>query len=75
MPLDELVRAAVIIYGPEWQTPLAADLKVSLRTVQRWASGTMQPPDVRAELAEICRRRAAALTALADQLAADAVSP
>ena len=68
MPLDDLVRAAEIIYGPEWQTPLAADLKVALRTVQRWASGNMQPPDVRGDLAAICRRRAAELTALADRL-------
>ncbi len=68
MPLDDLVRAAEIIYGPEWQTPLAADLKVALRTVQRWASGTMQPPDVRADLAAICRRRSKNLLALADRL-------
>ncbi len=69
MPLDELVRAAETIYGGEWQTPLAADLHVARRTVQRWAAGDMQPPDVRVELADICRRRAAALTELADQLA------
>lgn len=68
MPLSKLQRAAETIYGPEWQTPLARDLSVAVRTVQRWASGTMQPPDVRAELVAICQRRIKVLTALIDRL-------
>lgn len=68
MLLAELRRAAEQMYGPEWQSPLARDLGVALRTVQRWAAGEMQPPDVRAELAAICRRKARQLSTLADRL-------
>lgn len=68
MPFAELRRAAEIMYGPDWQSPLARDLEVSLRNVQRWAAGEIQPPDVRTELALICQRRAKQLAALADRL-------
>lgn len=68
MPADELRRLAEEIYGPNWQSPLARDLSVPLRTVQRWAGGYMQPPDVRAELAAICRREAERLIAIVDRL-------
>lgn len=63
-----LQSAAETIYGPEWQTPLARDLRVALRTVQRWAAGEMQPPDVRAELIVICRQRSKHLRTLAKKL-------
>lgn len=68
MTLFDLRAAAETIYGSEWQSPLARDLGVALRTVQRWAAGEQQPPDVCGELAAICRRRAAALARLADGL-------
>jgi hypothetical protein len=68
MPLAELKTAAETLYGPEWQSPLAGDLGVALRTVQRWAAGDMQPPDVRAELAAICCGRIQQLSALAKHL-------
>jgi hypothetical protein len=32
------------IYGPEWVSPIARDLGVSLRTAQRWASGEIEVP-------------------------------
>jgi ribosome-binding protein aMBF1 (putative translation factor) len=31
------------LYGPEWQSPMATDLGVNVRTVQRWAAGETQP--------------------------------
>ena len=31
--------------GPSWQTPLAARLGVTVRTVQRWVSGERGIPD------------------------------
>lgn len=70
MPIAELRRAAELMYGPEWQSPLARDLGVAVRTVQRWAAGGGDPPDVRADLAAVCRRRGAELLALAEQLEA-----
>ena len=35
----ELRTLGVFLYGPRWQTALAGDLKVNIRTVQRWAAG------------------------------------
>jgi hypothetical protein len=74
MPRAILLRAARALYGDDWQSPLARHLGVSLRTVQRWASGISRPPDLRAQLAALCRERAVTLrgTALAlDRLARD----
>jgi hypothetical protein len=68
MPVDDLQAAATLIYGSEWQAPLARDLGVALRTVQRWAAREMSPPDVRGELAAICRRKAEALMSIAAAL-------
>ena len=42
----ELLReAGEALYGSRWQTDLANDLGVALRTVQRWADGTRAIPD------------------------------
>jgi hypothetical protein len=68
MSLDDLAEAAEALYGAGWQTPLARDLKVALRTVQRWAAGDVAPPDLRRELAALCRARSRQLAALAARL-------
>lgn len=36
MSADDLASAASTVYGEDWQTPLARDTKIALRTVQRW---------------------------------------
>lgn len=42
--VDRLDRAGRLLYGAQWQTPMAEDLGVALRTVQRWATGAIAPP-------------------------------
>lgn len=68
MDAAELAEIAEQIYGRDWQSPLAADIGVAARTVQRWAASAMRPPDLRAELAAICRRRARHLDSVAERL-------
>jgi hypothetical protein len=45
MTHPELKRLASAVWGPLWHRPLADALEVNLRTVQRWASGTVPVPD------------------------------
>jgi hypothetical protein len=46
------------LFGTSFAYPLALDLDVSPRCVQRWASGRMAIPDgIWAELAELCKAR------------------
>ena len=50
-----LRAAGEALYGLRWQAPLARDLDVATRTVQRWADGTRGIPagladDIRALL-------------------------
>jgi hypothetical protein len=40
----ELKRAGEILYGPQWQTPLAQRLRVDDRTVRRWLAGDRAIP-------------------------------
>lgn len=55
--------------GPSWQTPLAARLGVTVRTVQRWASGERGVPDGLAiELADHLERKVGEAGALAVRL-------
>ncbi len=68
MRLADLRAAAETLYGAEWQSPLARDLGVALRTVQRWAAGDNDPPDVRAEMLVIVRTRINLLSAMAERL-------
>ena len=64
------------LYGPFWQTQLAEDLKVAVRTCQRWAAGKFNiPPHVWQELETLCRRRGLDLTAKADRLASTSPRP
>lgn len=57
------------LYGPRWQTDLARDLRVSDRTVRRWAAGEQpMPPSACADLLRLAQERAALLDSLARRL-------
>lgn len=57
------------IFGPNWQTPLASELKVADRTMRRWAAGEFEPPQgIWKDLAVLCRKRGEALNKIADRL-------
>lgn len=66
--LGEVGRA---LYGEAWQSPLARDLDVNLRTLQRWAAGDFQIPEgIWAEIAPLCKARSAALAKWEKRLSA-----
>lgn len=54
----ELLRSAgEALYGASWRAPLARDLGVSDRTIQRWLRGENQiPADAHYLLLKICER-------------------
>jgi hypothetical protein len=63
----ELIRAVgPALFGPErWQSPLSYALRVTTRTVRRWASGDVTPPpDVWARIATLMRERVVELNGL-----------
>ena len=45
MTRAELAKIGRALFGPRWQTPVAACLGVSDRTVRRWAAGGAVPHD------------------------------
>lgn len=65
---DLLREAGEALYGPRWQSDLARDLKVTDRTVRRWAAGADVPSAVRLELAELLKARGAAIAAVRRKL-------
>lgn len=66
---DTLRSVGSALYGENWQSAVARDLDVAIRTVQRWAAGEFDiPPGVWADLAKLCRKRGAELAKLADKL-------
>jgi hypothetical protein len=69
----ELLRqGGEALYGPLWHAPLANDLGIADRTIRRWIAGSAPIPDaVRLELAELCRKRSAALALLEKALRAE----
>lgn len=47
-----------VLYGPRWQTDLAADLGVTYRTMRRWVSGESPiPGGVEADLRRLLAER------------------
>jgi hypothetical protein len=68
-------RIGIALYGEgrHWPSLLAVDLAVAPRSVQRWASGAREIPDLSGELAALCHERARDLAHLADELATDSV--
>ena len=66
----ELLRSCgEALYGQQWQAPIARDLEVALRTVQRWAAGEFGMPEgIGSELADLIRARRGRLTEIENQL-------
>lgn len=59
---DHLAAAGRLLHGVDWQSPLARDLKVAVRTLQRWAGRpTVLAPWVWTEIAKLLDRRATEL--------------
>lgn len=44
-PRAYLAAAGEALYGPRWQSALAADLGVADRTLRRWLAGDREIPD------------------------------
>ena len=64
-----LAECGETLYGPRWQSALAADLGVADRTVRRWVAGTSDvPAGLYVDLLRLTQERAAALDALAPRL-------
>jgi hypothetical protein len=67
---DHLNAVGAALYGPLWQSQLARDLGVSVRTMQRWAGGEFDIPEgVWADLAKLCSKRSGELAKWAQKLA------
>jgi hypothetical protein len=56
------------LYGDQWQAPLARDLGVATRSVQRWIAGDRETPDLAADLRPLVQKRHAELGALLTRL-------
>ena len=56
------------LYGRAWQRDLAKAMGVSERTMRYWAAGKPVPAGAWADIAEIARRKAVDLGALADSI-------
>ena len=73
MNLNTLRAAGTLLYGEYWQSPLARDLGVPLRTFQRCVAegqlpaqySDMEKAEFWAELADMCETRGVELCALA----------
>lgn len=67
-----LRRAGEGLYGPNWYSALAQDLRINRRTLQRWAAGDARdaPPTLRRALARLVAARQDMLGALYRELSA-----
>lgn len=65
-----LCRIGSALYGPApgWHEPLAIDLAVAKRTMQRWAAGTREIPDIQGELVALVHERSRELARLVEDL-------
>jgi DNA-binding transcriptional regulator YiaG len=64
-----LSEAGAALYGPRWQSELARALKVSDRTMRRWAAGEWPvPPNVWQELRAILKVHGHAIAAVRRKL-------
>lgn len=66
-PLDRVAAAGHLLYGERWQSDLARDLGVAVRTVQAWFSASesrrTMPTAILAEVETLVRQRRDACTA------------
>lgn len=75
LPSSLVAEAGRLLYGEEWQSPLARDLDLNLRTVQRIAAAAAKgepyriAPGVLAELVERLAKHASDCMALRAELA------
>ncbi len=73
-----VVQAGRLLYGDEWQSPLARDLKMHLRTLQRIAKAAAEGAEypvasgVVKSLTAVLERRAASCASMAAGLGGDA---
>jgi|CXWL01.1.fsa_nt_gi hypothetical protein len=44
-PAARLARYGRLLWGEQWQSAMARELGVNIRTVQRWAAGVNEPPE------------------------------
>ncbi|KAA8385465.1 hypothetical protein FOH24_10495 [Acetobacter tropicalis] len=67
---DPLIhRVGRALYGTEWQSDMARDLNINLRTIQRYAAGTTPPPaGVMSDLSGIIEDRIEVLGHLAEDI-------
>jgi hypothetical protein len=76
MPTGLLRRCGTALYGERWQSPLARDLGVAIRTVQRWEAGDRTvPPGVWPELDRLLGARADEIAALRRTLPTNSPAP
>jgi DNA-binding transcriptional regulator YiaG len=45
MTPDDLMRRSSLLYGEDWQSPLARRVRVDARTVRRWKAGDREIPE------------------------------
>lgn len=69
MTPDLLSECGRLLYGEQWQAPLARDLDINRRTIRRWLSADQTIPGrLAGELAQLARGRAVSLGGLAQKL-------
>jgi hypothetical protein len=69
MTPDLLHECGEALYGKQWQSALARDLKVADRTIRRWAVGAFSmPPSLADELRELLNARGIMLAAVQRKL-------
>ncbi len=61
-----LNAAGTYLFGPQWQSELARQLNINLRTMHRWAKGEFEPrdPNLWADLDDLVLRRQLELDAV-----------
>lgn len=58
------------LFGPTWQTAMAAELGIADRTLRRMLAGDSPVPDgIWCDIGALCRKRGAALDRWAERLA------
>lgn len=69
MTRDHLREVGRALYGDRWQSPLARDLGVAVRTIQRWDAGDRGIPEtLGADLGKLVAARIGKLKKLAAAL-------
>jgi hypothetical protein len=70
-PVDMLTEIGLALHGPDWQAPLARDLGMDRKNIQRWLSGHTELRATHGlfnDAIRLLRSRSAALAATAEVL-------